>query len=472
MAQFPFLPGTTVQVEDQGLKITAPPAGPVILLLGKTTSTNVNATPYAPYPVYNSSISQADQYFRNSDGSVSEVCQALYECTVAGGQNIVLCNILPTASGSMSSYGVIGGSVGVNDTYGYLAEAYTVLINYNADIIVPLGCYMDQVVSTNYGPGPSTNAGGFNFGYQLANFAYQCTIGNNTAIGVIGINNALDGLAATTHNPSGVPTLQQINTWVTNASNYTGALACYNGTTATAVGVPGNYCFVAMSTQQMPPNYASGDTTDALGNKVDIGSYISVVAANVAASNIASYILYPTLGWYNSTGAAAYAGLVASLPSKSAATNKIIQGLTLQQGISASQANSLCGSRYVTFLSKPKGLAVASAMTGAYNINQYSRSDYVRLTTVRIVHDAINYIRQIGDPFIGEPNNGPQRNALSTAINTALTNMQTNGALQRFNFTVFASPTDQVLGNANVQLQLVPSFELQTITVTVALASQ
>ena len=463
MPTFPFLPGTTVQIEDQGLQIAAPPAGPAILLLGVTTSTNPSAAPNTPYAVSNSSISQADSIFRNSDGTVSALTKGLYECQVAGGQNIYLCNILPaTASGSM---------VANNDLYGYLAAAYNILINFPTDIVVPLGVHLDDTVSANFGYPYGGTA--WNFGYQLANYCYQCTVNNQTTIGVIEVNNAFDGIGSTNHNPSGVPTLTQINTWVNTLSNYsTAPLAAYNGTTQTTTGVPGNYCFVATSSQQMPVNYASGDVKDALGNHVDLGAYISVVASNLAASNTAAYVLNPTLGWYNSGGAAAYAGMISALPSQSAPTNKVIQGETLLNGLSESQANSLCGSRYVTFISKPRGLVCASAMTGAYNISAYYRSDFVRLSTVRIVHDAINYIRQVGDPFIGNANGAAQRNALYTAINNALASMQTAGALTRYNFTLYASPTDQVLGNVNVQLVLVPAFELQTITVTVSLASQ
>ena len=61
---------------------------------------------------------------------------------------------------------------------------------------------------------------------------------------------------------------------------------------------------------------------------------------------------------------------------------------------------------------------------------------------------------------------------MATAIENALKNMQEQGALRRFNFNVYASPTDQVLGRANVELVLVPAFELQQITVIVALTSE
>lgn len=452
MPTFANLPGATVEILDQGLRVSRPPSGPKVLLLGFTTSTNTNATPYVPYSISSSSLTTAYQSFKNADGTVSELCKALYECYVAGGRDIEIMNILPTASGSYTAN---------NDRYGYLAEAYDILINLNADIVVPVGARIDDSVTANYhGDGGSQ----WNFAYQLANFCYQSTKNNNTCLGVIGT------IGATT-SPSGTPTLAEVETWVKKCENYTG-FASYDGTTATSTGTPGNYCFVARSIEQMPNAYSGGDVTDAKGNKVDIGAYISVVAANVRAANDAAVDLYPTLGYYNSDGAAAYAGLVASLQAKSAPTNKVVQGVTLSQGMSQSQADRLAGKRFVTFLSKPKGIVVASAMTGAYNISQYYKSDFTRLSTVRIVHDAINYVRTVADQFIGEPNNAPQRNAMATAIENALKTMQERGALRRFNFNVYASPTDQVLGKATVELILVPAFELQQITVIVALTSE
>ena len=142
-----------------------------------------------------------------------------------------------------------------------------------------------------------------------------------------------------------------------------------------------------------------------------------------------------------------------------------------QRSISLAQADSLVGSRYVTCIDKTKGFVVASAVTGAYNIDQYRRSDYVRLTTVRIVQDAINLVRDTADSYIGEPNSAPQRNALGAAIDSALKGMQEAGALQRYNFNIFSSASDQVLGKATVELVLVPAFELTEITCIVSLST-
>jgi hypothetical protein len=452
MATFANLPGATVEIIDQGLRISRPPSGPKVLLLGFTTSTNANATPGIPYSIASASLTSAYQAFKNADGTPSELCKAMYECYVAGGRDLELMNILPAASGAKTA---------INDRYGYLGDAYDILVNHNADIVVPVGARIDDSVTANYHGGTGTT---WSFGYQLANFCYQATKNNNTCIGMIGT------IGATT-DPSGTPTLTQVETWVSKLEDYTGVTG-YDGTTETTTGTPGNYRFVATSSEEMPATYSGGDVLDSKGNRVDIGAYISVVAANARATNDVAYDIYPTLGYYNSDGSATYAGLVASLLSKSAPTNKVLQGITLSQGISESQANRLAGCRYVTFLSKTKGIVVASAMTGAYNISQYYRSDFVRLSTVRIVHDAIKYVRETADQFIGEPNNAPQRNAMATAIENALKSMQERGALRRFNFNVYASPTDQILGKANVELILVPAFELQQVTVIVALTSE
>lgn len=448
MSTFANLPGATVEITDQGLRISRPPSGPTVMLLGMTTSTEIEASLNVPYVVSDGTITYAYLKFKNAAGTISELDKAMMEAHVAGARNIQLMNILPPASGAF---------VSDDDRYGYLEAAYTNLANYSVDIVVPVGAALNSSTLSN----PTQR----NFGYQLANFCFNSTKNNDTCIGVIGVTGPIAS-------PSGTPTMTQVEAWVTALEAYTNC-ACYDGTTDADVnGVPENYCFVATSNEEMPASYAGGDVLDAKGNKIDIGAYISVVAAQVRAVNEAATDVYPTLGYYNCDGAASYAGLVASLSAKSAPTNKLIQGLQLQQYESLSEANRLAGKRFVPIISKPKGTVCATAMTGAYNISQYYRSDFVRLTTVRITHDAINYIRAVAEQFIGEPNSAPQRNAMSSAIDSALKSMQTAGALRRYDFNISATPTDQVLGRATVELQLVPAFELTQITVYVSLAAE
>ena len=127
MPTFAYLPGATVEILDQGLRVSRPPSGPTILLLGSTTSTNTKAEAYVPYSISDGPLTTAYQAFKNADGTVSELCKALYEAHIAGGMDIEIMNILPAASGAL---------IGNNDLYGYLGHAYEVLINHNIDIVV------------------------------------------------------------------------------------------------------------------------------------------------------------------------------------------------------------------------------------------------------------------------------------------------------------------------------------------------
>ena len=87
MPTFANLPGTTVQIQDQGLRISRPPSGPKVLLLGMTTSTNANATANVPYSIAGNSLTSVYQSFLNADGTPSELCKGLYECYIAGGRS-------------------------------------------------------------------------------------------------------------------------------------------------------------------------------------------------------------------------------------------------------------------------------------------------------------------------------------------------------------------------------------------------
>jgi hypothetical protein len=117
--------------------------------------------------------------------------------------------------------------------------------------------------------------------------------------------------------------------------------------------------------------------------------------------------------------------------------------------------------------SKSKGNVIADAPTAAR-----PDSDYRRLTTVRIVKACIDAIRSVGEPFLGEPITGARLAALETAIDQALLKLQKKEFIQRYDTLVTSTPTDQIQGKVNVELVLVPAFEMRQITINVALAAQ
>jgi hypothetical protein len=217
---------------------------------------------------------------------------------------------------------------------------------------------------------------------------------------------------------------------------------------------------------------------DARSNKVDSGAYISVFTAplrsigTLVRSVALGYSASPANTSRNTSGAAAYGGKITSLAPQSSTTNKQIDGLTAMRLLSARQANDLSGMRHVTMYSRTKGLTVASGTTGAFNVTKYVRSDYTRLTTMRIVAAAADLIRAVGDKYIGEPNNAPQMNALDAEIDQLLLSMKGQGALNSYDFSISSTPDQRVLGQLDINLTLVPAFEITEINLVVSLSKE
>lgn len=161
----------------------------------------------------------------------------------------------------------------------------------------------------------------------------------------------------------------------------------------------------------------------------------------------------------------AYAGMISTLPCYSSPANKVIPGAIFPSfNLSPSQALDLTNKHIVVPRTKNGRIYVADAITTASD-----ESDFVRLTSVRIVDEAVKLVREIAEPYIGEPNTITRRNSLETAINTALRGMIRRGALNDFRFTIKASLADQIKGDMKIILDLVPVFETRRIFITVAM---
>lgn len=168
---------------------------------------------------------------------------------------------------------------------------------------------------------------------------------------------------------------------------------------------------------------------------------------------------------YSDSGIVAYAAQSVMLPAQSSPTNKTLPGASgLVYNLSPAQLDELCGENIVTFRIKSGNVVVTDGVTTAGQ-----GSDFTRLTTMRITNDAVESVRTVADPFIGEPNNTPQRAALNTAIRSALDAMVTAGALRTFRFSINSTLEEFINGKMQVDLELVPAFELRKITISVAL---
>lgn len=198
----------------------------------------------------------------------------------------------------------------------------------------------------------------------------------------------------------------------------------------------------------------------------DYSGYVQVVAApelGYQIPNVASL--------YYTNGVVTYAALVSTLRAESAPTNKMIMGVAgVHYNLSLRQLNSLTGKKYVTFRVKNGRVVVTDGCTTAPDLvvsGQKRASDFSRLSTLRITATAAQLVREICEPFIGEPNRMPQYNALNAAIKGGLEAMKNQGAINDYRFTVVARGT--TLNEAVVTLEIIPAFELRKIAINVSL---
>lgn len=514
MAGFPSLPGLQVTLNDLGLAIAPPPAGPKVTLLGVTSNTQIPLR--EPLTISNIGQATAALYAGHTgltDRYPGELAIAVEEAARAGAQNIEVVVIAHKSGDDYTNYvrptdhnlrdlsGATDSRTGQVDRYGDLATAYDTMKNLDLDVVVPVGAWLD--------------ARYVDFGSQLANFCYQATTEtDNACIGVIplmrvgewadaysqdaltgsafeGEADSYSGQAAYTYQ---LPSRALVDEWVKYAAEvdtptvdegykprwfnqYLDGSEDTDGTfhemnnENSASDVNGTYWETWQAT-----TLAGALVVDQRGNRGDAGSRLSVVACPMHTSTTQLSSLAKGVGAaLNNTvqatnGAAAYAGFMQSLPPQSSPTNKRISTLKPQRLLSPTQANRLAGRRLVTFHERATGFVCSNAMTGAYNVSKYVRSDYVRLTTVRIIDSILDLIRSVSQKYIGEPNTASQRNALSNEIDKFLKNMRVVNAINGYRFELTATPDQQVLGESTIDLTVVPPFEIIKIQTNISLA--
>ena len=91
------------------------------------------------------------------------------------------------------------------------------------------------------------------------------------------------------------------------------------------------------------------------------------------------------------------------------------------------------------------------------------------MVSVKVVTDVVDQIREVADPFLGEPNTVEQRNALSALISKRLGRLLDKGEIQYYSFEINATIEQVLLGECTISLTLVVPQELKKITTVVAL---
>lgn len=303
---------------------------------------------------------------------------------------------------------------GVKDADGYTVSlgSYQVLENYTVDYVVPLGVYADEALPGIYD----------NFAYQLA---LACAVMSH-------YNSVTMGLISTTSPTS--TNLKAIEDHVRKLE-----------------AIDNTFYMRDVNNQII---------TDGEGNQIDLGQFISIVAGPETV------FLSTRLGYVANNTPAAIVATIAGLDIKSAPTNKRIESAdNIRFEFSSSQLNRLVNARYLTLRRKPDGsIRIVDAMTAAA-----PDSDYTRVATARVVKEAANQTRQVADPFIGEPNDVANRNALAAALDKRLGKLVEAGVIQTYRFDIIASAQMELMGEAQIELSVKAPNELRQITTIVGL---
>ena len=513
------LPNVNVTINDFGLRIAPPAPGPKLTIIGGFLHTGGTIPMNEPLLIDN--VGVAMRNLRNDDGSPSELTLAVEEAVAAGATNV---EIVVTDTGKQTPYTGTIDNTYVNGLFTKLEATYSKLQHHEVDVVYLASAYADGYATAtwdtaiNRQTGLTDHASGSNFAKQLADFCYQQTKESNSAFGVIGVTplgkvakqlqwqeNSNTSVTAFTGADGALfktPSLAFVDEYVDYLTQESGDTTIFNASGADytgsydGAGVPGAmyakwntylHGSVQNTTDPSAPHTTyitefqakesdgSTDAVDGDGNAVDAAAYISVVAgvSRAFGSEATKYAVSEgatSLSYVNSNGAAAYAGLLSVTPSFLGVTNRPLVAVSQARVVSGTQAKSLLRHRMVALIQKPAGYVVTSGITGAFNAGVNSRSDYVRVTTIRTTQAMAEVVREAGEAFIGKPISGPFLAALESAIDTNLQRALRRGAIRAYDFAISSTPDQQVLGEVTVDLSMVPAFELVTINTTVSLA--
>lgn len=322
---------------------------------------------------------------------------------------------ITTAAASLEG-GTDGTRLNNSKLYDEYNKAYATLENYETRIVVPMGAFLDaekDSFNSITGLPEKVNA---QFQVQLKEYLKKVSVNTKETIGILG-----------------------------------------------TVPAPGN---TLADIKQYVDRLTITDLNDP-----NRGANIMPLLDNYNTSVCTFEPVFDNLGGlpYTANGQAAYAGMISSLDAHQSPTNKSIpNALRMRYDLSNAQLEALQAMRLVAMRKKPgRNPVVCDAMTAAA-----PGSDFVRLTTVRITFEAMDVVRKVCDPFIGQPNTQAKRNAMEAAITKGLSALVDLGALRKYAFTVSSSVTQQVLGIVDIELVLVPVFEIRTVRAVVKLRTE
>ena len=311
---------------------------------------------------------------------------------------------------------------GVRNDQGLLTKEgiYQLLEGYNVDYILLTGVYADDDVSTKDG-----------FDYELALFCAALSHKNKITYGSIAMSPCS-------------------NTSYVGVQAHVNKLSSFNSD---------GKRFLLKKDNMV---YRDND-----GKSVDLGQYIRVIAGPEP------YFLNDDLGKHFINPAIAYIGKQACMLPQSSPMNKAINSSKgLRYKLSEPQLQTLTSANLICFNNKINRDGTLRTEAFIYDSMTCAApgSDYIRTTTCEVVRTIGDDVREIADPYIGEPPTVESRNALASQLSKKFSQRKTEGVVQNVSFEIIETPQDMLIGDCKIQLTIVPPGERRRIRTIIGLS--
>jgi hypothetical protein len=423
------LPGVKTIVKDRFYSVSRQdtPVGPRICVVGMRSTANGTGN------VADLDVVQVTKELDviTAFGEGSQLHKAYKELIAAGGDRIFM---VPLPSNTTFNHTTGALTSGGTDIFN---DAFAAVEVSMPDVVVPWG---RGGVPSDW-QDPATPSDDVEYGFHADN---STTVSQNWAYKVA------EKVKEISENTNPCIAVMGIRPWIgTGASPAT-----------VEVMTPGNVS-THLALTSLPNKNALTGSTLTWG---ELGRYVIVIAAEVkpvsySSANIADF------GYAN--GATTFAASLSRMASYVSPVNKTVFNITrLRYNPTRTQLSNNSGTGVVDrgvnaiILNFNKVPVYAEGLTFAPAV-----SDYVRVSTSRIVNEATLVVRQVCQKFIGEPSTMQVRNSMETAITSGLRGMQQLGALLDSDFTVSYIPSEN---KALIDLVLTPAFELKTIEVSIS----
>lgn len=412
----PELPGVSVSLYDGYYAISTVQSKYTdrIVLLARTNTTGSTAGHHYT-PIRYSNLADV----ANAHGASSECYEAFYHALQAGATDLWLCPLPPTPTGT-------------SNRVSQLVSGYNNLDGIEPTLIIPFGraAYIavdasGAITRTVYNVTGDEHGARADVSTYLADLASACnTISttNRQCMGVIGV-----------HPPSAVDAAT-----LTAYTIGTGTVDTPRGSLATS----------------LPTGISDAHAR-----------HVSVFVGEVETSGQVPWGWRPGTAttYWRSNGAVNYAGIIATLQPHDPPTNKIMRSVSyVPWRWSNNQLKSFVSMRVVA----PR-LGIVENVVRVCDSPTYasSVSDFRRLSTMRIVGEAVEMMRSIGQKFVGKNMSLWNQNSFKTSITTALEQMKQHQAINRYSFSVEFVPIENA---ADVTIVIEPAWELRLIRTTIS----